>query len=160
MARQRAKPGWAVDLGYSYRDGALPDGSPRSDFVSLNVTVDLPFFSRDSLDSTLTAALGERAALRSTRERSLREFRSRLDIEYAHWQQLTQRLKLYDERILRQSEEHVQAALLGYQNDRSDFADVMRAYVDNLNTRLDAIRLQVDRAQTYALLANLGGLPR
>jgi outer membrane protein TolC len=160
LAKQRAKPGWSVDLGYSYRDGALPDGSPRSDFVSLNVTVDLPFFSRDSLDGTLAAALGERAAVRSTREQSLREFRSRLDIEYAHWQQLSHRVALYDERIVKQTEEHARAALLAYQNDRSDFGDVMRAYIDNLNTRIDAVRLQVDRAQSHAVLANLGGFPR
>jgi len=36
----------------------------------------------------------------------------------------------------------------------------MRGYVDDLNTRLDYIRLQVERAQSYAVLANLGGIPR
>jgi outer membrane protein TolC len=30
LARERFKPGWAVDLGYSYRDGYLPDGRPRA----------------------------------------------------------------------------------------------------------------------------------
>jgi len=37
---------------------------------------------------------------------------------------------------------------------------VMRAYVDDLNTRIDHIHLQVQRAQSYAALASLGGLPR
>ncbi len=36
----------------------------------------------------------------------------------------------------------------------------MRAYVDDLNTRIDHVRLQVERAKSYAALANLGGLPR
>jgi hypothetical protein len=36
----------------------------------------------------------------------------------------------------------------------------MRGFIDDLNTRLEHIRLQVERAKTYAALANLGGLPR
>ena len=36
----------------------------------------------------------------------------------------------------------------------------MRAYIDDVNTRIDHIRLQVERTQSYAVLANLGGLPR
>ena len=36
----------------------------------------------------------------------------------------------------------------------------LNAHIDDLNTRVDHIRLQVERAQSYATLANLGGLPR
>jgi hypothetical protein len=50
--------------------------------------------------------------------------------------------------------------LLAYQSDAGDFADVMRGYIDDLDTRLELVRLQVERAQTYAVLANLGGMPR
>ena len=57
LAEERYKPGWAVDLGYGYRDGRLPDGSPRSDFVSLSVTVDLPFFRKNRQDRRVAAAL-------------------------------------------------------------------------------------------------------
>ena len=56
--------------------------------------------------------------------------------------------------------DHAQAALLAYQSDAGDFADVMRGYIDELNTRLDHLRLQIERAQSYAVLANLGGLSR
>ena len=60
LADQRSKPQWALDLGYSYRDGSLPDGNPRSDFITVGVTVGLPFFRSKSVDSTLSAALSER----------------------------------------------------------------------------------------------------
>jgi hypothetical protein len=50
--------------------------------------------------------------------------------------------------------------LLAYQSDAGDFADVMRGYIDDLDTRLELVRLQVERARAYAVLANLGGLPR
>jgi outer membrane protein TolC len=89
-----------------------------------------------------------------------REMQSRLEAEFARWHDLSRRIVLYEERILVQARDHAQAALLAYQSDRGDFADVMRGYIDDLNTRIEFIRLQVERAQSYAMLANLGGLPR
>jgi outer membrane protein TolC len=160
LAEQRSKPGWALDVGYSYRDGALPNGDPRSDFITVGVTVDLPFFSRRSVDSTLSAALQDRSAAQADKERMLRSLESRLATEYSRWQELSRRLALYEERILVQASDHAQAALLAYQNDRGNFADVMRGYIDDLNTRIDYVRLNVEREQAYAVLANLGGLPR
>ena len=56
------------------------------------------------------------------------------------------------------SEDQAQAALLAYQSEAGDFADVMRGYIDDLNTRLDHVRLKVERGQSYAALANLGGI--
>jgi outer membrane protein TolC len=160
IAEQRSKPGWALDVGYSYRNGSLPSGDPRSDFVTVGVTVDLPFFSRKSVDSTLSAALQERSAARADKQRMQRSLESRLAAEYARWQELSRRLALYEERILVQANDHAQASLLAYQNDRGDFADVMRGYIDDLNTRIDYVRLNVEREQAYAVLANLGGIPR
>lgn len=160
LADERSKPEWALDIGYSYRNGSLPNGDPRSDFVSVGVTVGLPFFRKKSVDSTLSAALQERSAARSNKLRVERELQSRLEADFAHWQDLSRRLALYEDRILGQASDNAQAALLAYQSDDSDFADVMRGYIDDLNTRIDYIRIQVERAQSYAVLANLGGLPR
>jgi outer membrane protein TolC len=160
LADQRSKPQWALDLAYSYRDGSLPNGDPRSDFVTLGVTVGLPFFRKKSVDSTMSAALAELSAAESSRLRMERELVSRLAAEYSRWQDLSRRLALYEERILGQANDHAQATLLAYQNDRGDFADVMRGYIDDLNTRIEYVRLQVERAKSYAALANLGGIPR
>ena len=158
LAEQRSKPSWAIDFGYSYREGNLPSGQPRSDMVTLGVTVGLPFFSRKSVDGTLSAALQEQTAARAAREQVVRELQRQLDAEYARWHDLTRRLALYDERILKQASIHAEASLLAYQNDRTDFAEVMRAYINDLNTRTDYVRLQVERAQSFAMLANLGGI--
>lgn len=160
LANERSKPGWVLDLGYSYREGVLPPGEPRSDFISLGVTIDLPFFRKKSIDSNLSAALQERSAAKSVREQTLRTLQSQLAVEHSRWHELTRRLDLYDGRILSQATLHAEASLLAYQSDSGDFADVMRAHIDDLNTRIDHVRLQVERAQSYAVLVNLGGLPR
>ena len=158
IADERSKPNWALDIGYGYREGNLPSGEPRSDLVTIGVTVGLPFFNKKSVDSTLTAALHERSAARSSKLRLERELGRQLDAEHAQWRELTKRLALYDAQILAQAKGQADAALLAYQSDAGDFADVMRASIGYLNTRIEHLRLSVDRAQSYAVLANLAGL--
>ncbi len=160
LAEERKKPGWAVDLGYGYRDGMLPDGTPRSDFVSVSVTVDLPFFRKNRQDRELGAALSERRAAKDSREALLRNLASQLEAEFARWEELTRRIELYEQRILIQAEDQSNAALAAYRSDAGDFADVMRGVIDKLNAQLDAARLQTERAKSYAVLANLGGISR
>jgi hypothetical protein len=104
--------------------------------------------------------LSERSAAQYEKSELLRRMMSQLDAGYAHWQDLTRRVALYESMILGLSESQAQAALLAYQSEAGDFADVMRGYIDDLNTRLDHVRLQVERHQSYAVLANLGGLSR
>jgi outer membrane protein TolC len=160
IAREKSRPGWALDLGYGYREGFLPSGDPRSDFVSLSVTVDLPLFRKNRQNRELAAALSERRAAADSKEELRRRLASRLEAEYTHWQELSRRVDLYDRLILIQAEDQANAALAAYQSETGDFADVMRGFIDELNARLDHIRLQIERAQSFAVLANLGGLPR
>jgi len=158
IAEEDKKPGWAIDLGYGYREGFMPDGTPRSDFVSLSVSVGLPFFSENRQDRKLAAALSQRRAAQQSQAELTARLDSELVAEYGRWTDLTRRLSLYETRVLEQSRGQAKAALLAYQSDAGDFSDVMRGYIDDLNTRLEHIRLQVERAQSYATLANLGGL--
>jgi len=158
LAQESYKSGWALDLGYGFRDGFLPNGESRSDFVSLSVEVDLPFFRKNRQDRKLASALNERRAAVETKNEMHAQLHSQLDLQHARWNDLTRRLTLYENQILGQSASQAQAALLAYQSDAGDFSDVMRGYIDDLNTRLDYIRLEVERAQSYAVLVNLGGV--
>ena len=160
LARQEYKSDWALDVAYGYRDGFLANGDPRSDFISVSVTFDLPFFRSNRQDRSLDAALSERRAADQSREQVLRRLTSQLQAEHVRWQDLGKRLDLYQRMILGVSADNARAALAAYKSDAGDFAEVMRAYVDDLDTRLDYIRLRVERAQSYALLANLGGISR
>jgi len=158
VARGRYKSGWTLDVAYGYRDGMQPSGEPRSDMLSVAFMVDLPFFRSNRQDRTLSAAFSERLAADESKELLRRRLASQLEAEYGRWHELTRRLELFDRQILVQTSDHAEATLLAYQSEAGDFADVMRGYIDELNTRLDYLRLQVERAQSYAVLANLGGL--
>ena len=92
------------------------------------------------------------------RDRLRRELSRELSAQTAHWEALSRRLALYESQVLDQARGNAEASLLAYQNDRGDFADVMRAYIDDLNTRTEHLELKVKRAKAYSMLANLGGL--
>ena len=158
LAKANYKPGWAIDAGYAYRDGRLPTGESRSDFISVGVSVDLPLFTKNRQDRKLSAAVNQRRAATESHEQLVRGLSSQLNAEIARWESLQRRMNLYETQIIVQTKEQAQAALLAYQNNTGDFAEVMRGYIANLNAQLDYDRLQVERAQSYALLANLGGI--
>ena len=160
MAEESKKSGWMLELGYGYREGYDAGGEPRPDFVSLGVSFDLPFFTKNRQDRHVAAALREKSAALDNKAALNADLDSQLAGEYARWNDLSRRIDLYEHRILDQSAARAEAAMLAYQSDAGDFADVMRASVDDLNTRLDHIRLQVERAKTYAAIASLGGMPR
>ncbi|MEL7186274.1 MAG: TolC family protein [Pseudomonadota bacterium] len=159
-AREQRKPGWALDVGYGFRDGFMPDGMQRSDMVSVNVVVDLPFFGRARQDSKLAAALGNRSAAVSAKNRLIASLESQLRAEHARWNELSQRLELFQSSILLLSDEQAGAALSAYRSDAGDFADVTRSYVDALDARIEYTKIQVEHAQSFASLAALGGLSR
>ena len=160
LAEERKKPGWTLDFGYGYREGILPSGAPRSDFVSVSVMVDLPLFKKNRQDRKLLAALSERQAAVANKNKIAMQLASQLGTEFGHWTDLSRRLELYEQQILALSKSQAEAALLAYQSDSGDFSDVLEAYIVDLDTRLQHIRLRVERAQAYAVLANLGGLAR
>ena len=157
-ARENYKSGWTLDFGYGYRDGSLPNGDSRSDFVSLMVTFDLPVFRSNRKDRELSAAVSQRRAADVSRQELYRRILSQLEYEYARHKALSVRIRLFEEQIITQAEARSQSALAAYQSEAGDFADVMRGQIQALDARLEHYRLQVDRAQSYAVLANLGGI--
>ena len=158
LAREQFKPGWMLDLGYGYREGNLPSGEPRSDFISLMVSVDVPWLRRKRQSRDLEAALQERRAATAARSELTRRLTSQLQREYDRWGVLSQRIALYDQTILVQADDRARAALVAYQSESGDFSDVLRGYIDQLNARLEHVRLQVERARSFAVLAHLGGI--
>lgn len=158
IAKESYKPAWAIDLGYAYRDGVLPTGASRSDFVSLGVTVDLPLFKRNRQDRKLAAAVSQRRAAAESHEELSRYLHSQLATEYVRWEILNQRIALYKDQLIVQTDSQAELALQAYQNNTADFSEVMRSYIARLNMQIDYERLQIERAKSYALLTKLSGV--
>lgn len=157
-ARSRYEPSWAVDAGYGFRGGRDDLGGSRADFFSLMVSLDVPLFTGNRQDRDVAAAVSEQAAVEADWRDELREMRRDLASGYARWEQLNERIDLYEGSVIPQAEAQTEAALLAYQNDTGDFADVMRGHITLLDAHLEELRLKTGRARTWARLDYLGGM--
>lgn len=156
-AREQYKPGFDVGLEYRKRFGDNADGSDRPDMMAAMVTLDLPLFTEKRQDRRLAAQQQQTEAAIQTREQKLREMQRTLKSDYARWLRLGEQATLYQQHLLRESMENAEAALLSYQSGINEFNTLMRARITDLDVRLQALRIRVDRAKTQARLLFLQG---
>ena len=152
LAEQQYKPGWMLDLTYGNRSGNNLDGSSRDDFASAMILVDLPIFTNKRQDKRLSASKLDHTAAQFARSDRLLELRQALEKEYANWVRLGKRLSLYEQRAIIEAEQNRESTLHAYQNDLTDFTTLMRAGLTELDTKLDLLKIKIDKARSEANL--------
>lgn len=151
LARQKYRPGWGLNAQYGYRaDDAM--GNDRDDLVSVGVTLDLPLFHANRQDREVSAALAREAAARSERDLLVRQLVADLESTRAELARLNERRALYVDRLLPQMSVQAEASLSAYNNADGDFAEAVRARIAELDTKIDALAIEVARQQTLARL--------
>lgn len=151
LARQKYKPEWGVSARYGYREDD-PTGRRRSDLFSAGLTFDLPIFTGKRQDKEVAAAVYRAEEARTERSLLVRKLVAELGEARAKLDRLDQRRQIYDHRLLPQMHDQAEASLTAYYNDDGDFAEAIRARIDELNARVDALTIRVARLQTIARL--------
>jgi len=154
---EQYKPAYGIDVTYSKRFGYNPNGELRSDFLSAMVTIELPLFPDKRQDKQLSASKQTVLANQYMRTDKLRTLFTLVDKAYAQWQGLTSRHRLYQSKLLPESEFNVNASLTAYQAGVTDFSTLIRAQLMQLELQLQALRIGVDQAKTQATLLYLSG---
>lgn len=151
LARQAYKPGWALNASYGYRDDS-PEGFDRSDFFSLGVSFDLPVFTKNRQDRSVSAAQSRQQALSMDYQLLERQLLARGYKTLSELTRLNERSNLYEQTLLKQMGEQVEASLSAYTNDDGDFADVMRAYIAELNSKIEWLEISVNYRKAAATM--------
>jgi len=151
IAEQKYKPEWKINASYGYRDDA-PSGMDRADFFSVGVAFDLPLFTSNRQDQQVQSAIATTEAVRTERSLALRNMVSAFETQRARLLRLEQRRELYQSRLLEEMHEQAEASLSAYTNDDGDFAEVVRARIAELNARIDALDIEIERLKTIAQL--------
>lgn len=149
LARQHYKPEWGINAAYAYRDDG-PGEDDRSNFISMAFTVDLPLFTANRQDRRVSAASDRRAAAQTERVLLLRELMAGFRQTVAELLRLDERLTRYQDYLMPQVHDQADAILASYRSDGGDFAEVVRAHIAELNTRVMALQLKVERQKTLA----------
>ncbi len=157
IARQAYKPGFAVDLAYGGRGGQNPDGSNRSDMLSIFVTMDIPLFTKNRQDRVLASSIAETSATEYAREDIYRSMKARIGQNAARLAREQERLGLYEQYLLPQAAFNAEAAFEAYQNAVDDLTTLMRARIGEYELKLSHAALQADEIITRARLLYLQG---
>ena len=146
---------WAFDVGYAYRDGELPNGESRADFISASVSVSLPLWSRESQRRKMSAAALRADSRTQSGISVLRDLKYELSIAHSQWNTLSDRVKLYEQKLNQQSVDNALATLGLYRNESIGLSEVIRSYIDKINTQLSYQKLLIDRLKACAKIDSL-----
>ncbi len=149
VANQNYAPQWSLNASYSYR-ATDPLGNDRADFLSLGLGVEMPLFSSRRQDSGVKAAIAANEAVKTEKRLILRSLLAGAKTSVARLQRLNRRQAIYETQLLNAMSEQAEASLTAYTNDEGDFAEVVRARIAELNTRIEAFVIQIQRLQTIA----------
>jgi outer membrane protein TolC len=137
---------WSLELMYSKR------GPAYGDMVSVQVGVELPFFTANRQDRRLASKLAAKTKHEQQHENHRRMLIAELESAHASWQTLSLRGERFDRDILPEAQRRVEAALAGYRGGRVDLVAVIEARRAELELRLQRLVLQVERERARAQL--------
>jgi outer membrane protein TolC len=153
IARQEYKPGMMLDVSYGFRR-PMPDGTERPDLLSAMVTFDLPVFRDKRQDRKLAEKQTMEAGARFELDDKRRELESMDRSLRAELDGLTEREKIFAERLIPATRREAQVTVAGFARDQSEYRDALMRSVD---TELEYLRLRVDRAKAQSELLYLTG---
>lgn len=156
-AGEHYKPGWMLDLSYGDRSGRSATGVARPDFFSAMVSVELPLFTAKRQDRRVAAAIESENAADARYQQTLRQMQRVARTQQARREHISQRLTLYNQRLLPVAEANSQSAEAAYQAGVGDFTDVLRSKITEYELKLQYLRARIDRLIAEATLLYLAG---
>ena len=160
LAKKDYYPDFGVGAFYGFRGGnnpSLQGGGPRSDFLSLRISMNLPVF----IDSKQSKAVIQRAAEQLQQEHALQnewsQVRSQISVALADYERAREQFILFESGILPQARQTVASMLAGYQVNKVDFLNLVRSQVTLFNHETKYWRALTEAKQSLArLIAAVG----
>jgi outer membrane protein TolC len=145
LAHQAYKADFSVEFYTEYRPN-------YADFVGLEFTVGLPYFTKNRQDRELSAALQESRAAKERKRDALRELHAQVNENYVDWQHYAQRVADFDAVILPDAQRRVEAARGAYGAGSGAFESVLLARRSQLDVQLQRLALAVEVARAQVRL--------
>ena len=145
IARQAYKPDVSVEGYFAYRQDF-------ADFVGVQVSIDLPYFTKNRQDRDLAAALQQSNVSTERKRDMLRELHAQVNQDYLDWHHYQVRVGEFDNAILPDAQRRIDAARSAYEAGRGSFDAVLLARRSLLDTQLQRLALAVEAARAQVRL--------
>jgi outer membrane protein TolC len=146
LARAARLSDWSVELMYSQR------GPAYSNMVSINLSVPLQWDRSNRQDRELAAKLAGIDEARSRREELQRAHEAEVRAMLQEWRSHEDRLRRYDASLLPLASQRSEAAIASYRAGSGPLTAVLDARRNEVDVRLERLRIEMDRARIWAQL--------
>jgi outer membrane protein, heavy metal efflux system len=152
LAEKDLLPDFKISAAYGVRQGHNLDGSDRSDMLSLQVGINVPLFADRKQKMAISQKNSELKQQQFAYQDSWNQVQSEIANYITQYQQARQQYSLLDTGILPQARQTIASMLSGYQVNKVDFLNLVRAQI-TLYDYETQLWLSVKTAKTA--LANL-----
>jgi cobalt-zinc-cadmium efflux system outer membrane protein len=150
-------PDITVWLGYRFRvEAGMDDGT---DFMSIGASVPIPINYTKSYESQEKQYLELAGSAEQSYLAELDVIASGLAEDLAAWDRAVSKEKTYRTRLAPEAKHTLDAALLAYETDRTDFFSIYRAQLDIIQFERVVRMAQVEAAQMKIAVETLVGVP-
>jgi len=146
VARANKKTDVSVELMYSQR------GPGYSNMVSVNLAIPLQWDQKNRQDREVAATLATLAQMRAEREEATRMHVAELLAMWQEWQGNRERLTRYDSSIIPLATERTRASVAAYRGTTGSLVAVLEARRNEIDMRMDRLRIELDTARLWAQL--------
>lgn len=150
LAEQAYKPAFAIEGGYGVRPGF-------ADLASVGVTLSVPLFTGKRQDRNREAAVRKRGAEQFDRDAMLLDMKRQLDEALSDWQRYNERVALYRSALGERARQTAEASIATYANAQTDFAELIRSQLAELEVALKRAELESRAGQAWARIVYLAG---
>ena len=158
LARKDYYPDFDVRMSYGQRDN-MPDGTRRSDMVSLTVAINLPVWRETKIDPRVAESLAMRDQAMNMYQAQRNEVAAKLRQQVAIVEQNLKSAQLYQTAILPQARLTVESALAAYRVNRADILMLLDSQMTVFNYETSLVTAMTNYNKALAEIDLLTGRP-
>ena len=129
LARRDRYPDFKLGAAYGFRQGDNPDGSTRPDFASLQLGMSLPLYAGRKQDRAIDQRSSELLQRQYALQDEFAGVQAEISAACADYQRASEQVQLFRTGIVPQARQSVSSMLSGYQVNKVDFLNLVRAQV-------------------------------
>lgn len=125
LAQKGFYPDFTVGAFYDVRQNT-PSGQSRSDFASVQLSMNLPIYAGRKQAKAVDQRKGELLQERYALQDDHRKVHAEITAKAAEYQKTKEKLSLLEHEIIPQAQQTLDSLLAGYQVNQTDFTDLLR----------------------------------
>lgn len=146
LAQANKQADWSVEASYAQR------GPAYSNMLSIGVSIPLQWDQKNRQNRELAAKLALVDEAKARYEDMLRNHEAEVRGWLNDWQTGKDRLSRYRNELVPTARQRTEAALTSYRTGKSDLVSALSARRDEIDTRMQALTLEMETARSWAQL--------